>query len=156
MRRALRLGLLVALACPLLVAPSSRQEKPAAPPEAPAQEIPPEAAQRKNPIAASEESVALGKRLFTSQCVICHGEAGDGKGELAEEMGWKPPDFRDAEKMKERTDGALFHLLSEGHRDMPAQGKRLTEAQRWHLVNFIRSLGKSAPKEKPAPKPAQP
>ena len=33
---------------------------------------------------------------------------------------------------------------------MPGQGPRITDRQKWHLVNFIRSLGGKAP-EKPVP-----
>jgi len=149
MKRAWTWGLITLLACGLAAAWTSPQQE--APTPSRPKEIPPEAAQRKNPVAATAESVAFGKRLYASQCAMCHGEAGDGKGDLAEEMNLKMPEFTDAKKMKERTDGALFYMLTEGHIEahMPAQGRRLREEQRWHLVNYIRSLAK--PEEKPAP-----
>ncbi len=151
MKRGWTWGVITLLSCGLIAAWTSLQVE--APPPAAEKEIPAEAAQRKNPVAATAESVAFGKRLYTSQCAMCHGEAGDGKGDLAGEMNLKMPDFTDAKKMKERSDGALFYMITEGHVEahMPAQGRRLREEQRWHLVNYIRSLAK--PEEKPEPKP---
>ena len=43
--------------------------------------ISPEEAARKNPVRFSEISVERGKKIFQTQCVMCHGEKGDGKGE---------------------------------------------------------------------------
>jgi len=48
------------------------------------------------------------------------------------------------------TDGELFWKISEGRRPMPEFKKRLTEEQRWQLVNYVRTF---APKPAPAPKP---
>ena len=38
----------------------------------------PEAAKVKNPVAATPESVADGKRVYTQKCVSCHGINGEG------------------------------------------------------------------------------
>ena len=40
----------------------------------------PEAAKVKNPVAASPESVAAGKRVYTRMCGRCHGAEGKGDG----------------------------------------------------------------------------
>ncbi|MBI2956438.1 MAG: cytochrome c [Acidobacteria bacterium] len=114
--------------------------------------IPEEEKQRKNAVEATTESVEAGRKLFTSQCAMCHGEKGDGKGELAQEAKLTPPDFTEPETRKKRTDGELFYILTTGHGAMPGQGERMREVQKWHLINFIRSL---APAQKPADKPAE-
>ena len=62
----------------------------------------------------------------------------------------KPANFTDSHMMSEMTDGELFWKLSEGRRPMPSFKKRLTEEQRWQLVNFVRTF---AP---PPPLPAKP
>ena len=109
-----------------------------APPAEP--QMTPEDEARKNPIKPTKESIEAGKKLFESQCTMCHGERGDGKGDLAVERGWPIVDFTDAKPMKQRMDGALFFLITKGRRKMPEQGSRMKDEQMWHLVNFIRSL----------------
>src|SRR3974377_2121655 len=79
---------------------------------------------RKNPVAFTENSVARAKKLYQSQCAMCHGEKADGKGEVAEEMKVNPPDFTKPETLKDRTDGALFVILAVGSDTMPGQGTR--------------------------------
>jgi mono/diheme cytochrome c family protein len=102
--------------------------------------IPDEEKNRKNPIPANEESLEIGRKLYASQCALCHGEKGDGKGELAADMKLTVPDFTTTEWKKKRTDGELYYIMSTGHGRMPGQGDRLREVQRWHLVNFLRTL----------------
>lgn len=105
--------------------------------------IPEEEKAQKNPIPSTEESREAGRKIFSSQCTMCHGEKGDGKGDLAVEDNLPVPDFTRSETQKRRTDGELFFILKTGHGHMPAQGKRLREEQRWNLVNYIRSLSPS-------------
>jgi len=115
--------------------------------------IPEEEKNRKNPISPSPESVEMGGKLFSSQCAMCHGAKGDGKGDLAAELKLDMPDFTPAEWQKKRTDGALNYIINTGHGRMPGQGGRLLEAQKWHLVNFLRALGPSeAQKHESQPK----
>lgn len=116
---------------------------------------------RKNPIKSTKDSIEVGKKLFDSQCTMCHGEKGDGKGDLAVERGWQVVDFTDAKAMKEHSDAELFFCLTKGRAHMPGQENRLKDEQKWHIVNFIRSLAapvneKSPQKsEKPASQPRE-
>lgn len=114
--------------------------------------IPEADARKANPIKYTASSAAEGRRLFDSQCAMCHGEAGDGKGELAVSLvltnmkDWTQPDT-----LKEWTDGQLYYVMDKGKRHMPGQQGRMKEDQKWHLVNFIRSVTKkeAAPAKKP-------
>ena len=108
--------------------------------------IPEEEKNRKNPIPSSPESAETGGKLFSSQCALCHGAKGDGKGDLAVDLKLAMPDFTAAEWQKKRTDGELNYIINTGHGRMPGQGTRLLEAQKWHLVNFLRTLGPSEKK----------
>jgi len=112
--------------------------------------ITPEQKARKNPLRFTAVSVGRGKKLFTTQCAMCHGETGDGKGELVEEMKITTPDFTEPGALTNRTDGELFAILEVGVGVMPDQ-KRMVENQKWHLVNFLRSLS-GKPPEKPTGK----
>jgi len=114
--------------------------------------IPEEEKNRKNPISASPESVQTGGKLFSSQCTMCHGPKGNGKGDLAVDLKLEVPDFTVADWQKKRTDGELNYIINTGHGRMPGQGGRLLEAQKWHLVNFLRTLGPSDAPKHEAPK----
>ena len=109
--------------------------------------IPGEEAKRENPVKPTDESIATGKRLFTTQCAMCHGAEGDGKGELAGELKLTLHDWRDPATLKDLSDGALFYILSKGKDKMPGQEGRMKTDQQWNIINYIRSLAK---KEKPA------
>ena len=104
--------------------------------------VPAEDAKKQNPIKPTESSMAEGKHLFTSQCVMCHGAEGDGKGDLAVSLELAMKDWRDPESLRKWTDGELFYVLDKGKRHMPGQERRLKDDQKWHLMNFIRSLAK--------------
>jgi mono/diheme cytochrome c family protein len=102
--------------------------------------IPQEARLRKNPVPASSQAVENGRVLFSSQCVMCHGVRGDGKGDLAGRLTLAMPDFTDPSRQQARTDGDLFYILTQGHGAMPGQRERLPEMWKWELIHYIRSL----------------
>jgi len=109
--------------------------------------IPDADTKRPNPVPNIPEAIEAGKNLWASQCVMCHGAKGDGKGDLAVSMSWKVGSFTTAAWQAKRTDGDLFYIMSQGHGDMPAE-KRLVDQNKWEIVRFIRTLGPAAP---PAP-----
>lgn len=108
--------------------------------------IPEEEKERENPFKGDEEAIALGKKLFSSQCTMCHGLEGYGDADLAADMQLAMPDFTSS-KVRGRTDGELFYILSKGHGSMPAQGDRMPEKNRWSMVNHIRTLQSGAAAE---------
>jgi len=99
------------------------------------------AAKRPNPVPASSQSVATGQRLFAIYCTPCHGPEGKGDGPVATKF-IPPPDLTNAALQKARTDGYIQHVIGTGGAVMPAYGEALTPAERWHVVNFVRSLAK--------------
>jgi cytochrome c len=103
-------------------------------------EIPYEAKYRNNLREATPESIDNGKLIYSSQCTMCHGQSGDGKGDLASRLGYEMPDFTSAEVQKARTDGEWFYILSEGHGKMSGESERIRVNVRWDLVNYIRTL----------------
>ena len=77
-------------------------------------------------------------------CLPCHGPAGKGDGPVAgtlERNGVpvRPGNLSDP-KMRDQTDGALFWKISEGRSPMPTFQEALPEAQRWDIVNYVRTL----------------
>ncbi len=125
------------------------QEKKEAQKESPEFKIPSEEAQRENPMKPTPISLAQGKKLYGFDCAMCHGKEGEGKGDLAADMGLKLRDYRDPAALKEFTDGELFYILAKGKGKMPGDEDRMKPEQRWHMINYIRSLAKKAPPVQP-------
>lgn len=131
--------------------PEEKKAQDATPVPAPYR-IPEQDAKKPNPIKLSASSVAEGRRLYDSQCAMCHGATGDGKGELAVSLTLADmKDWTQPATLKDWTDGQLFYVMDKGKRHMPGQEGRMKEDQKWHLVNFIRSLAKKETKEEKKP-----
>ena len=101
---------------------------------------PAKARKLQNPVPETAESIASGKMVYTQRCASCHGEKGDGKGEKAGDLSLEPTNFTDAHETSLSTDGELFWKISEGHRPMPRFKDKLSENERWDLVNYIRTF----------------
>lgn len=104
--------------------------------------IPAAAKQMKNPVPATEEAVDDGMFNYMRHCQSCHGADGDGKSGRAEELSVKPSDLTNAREMGARTDGEIFWQITHGRSPMPAFQGKLTDTERWQLVDYIRSLAK--------------
>jgi len=109
--------------------------------------ISPEDAARKNPVKFTDVSVERGKKIFQTQCALCHGEKGDGKGDVATEMKLSLPDFTKPDALSGRTDGALFVIVGMGKDPMPSQKGRMPDQQMWNIVNYLRALGGKTPEK---------
>jgi len=104
-----------------------------------AHDVPDNVASVPNPIAADEESQSIGAELYALHCAVCHGANGEGDGPAAESLEKPPADLHESH-VQGLTDGAMFHIITHGKPDspMPAWEDTLAEAQRWHVVNFLR------------------
>jgi mono/diheme cytochrome c family protein len=103
--------------------------------------IPPEAANRSNPVKPSPESLARGKKIYSYDCAVCHGKNGDGKGDMTDMKGI--PDFTDPAVQKAHTDGEWFYMIQKGKGEMPPEGDRANTQDTWNLVNYVRSFAKA-------------
>ena len=102
---------------------------------------PPAEAQKKNPVAANESSRAAGQKIYFKTCAMCHGKTGDADGPAVIELNIHPATLSDP-KLATESDGALFWKITTGKKPMPTYGKRLSETDRWNLVNYVRTLSK--------------
>ncbi len=157
------LWLVLVLAAGCLWAQEEKKETPP-PPEAstaaaPASphpaEITAEDKAKKNPVKFTEVSVDRGKKIYGTQCALCHGDKGDGKGELATDMKLNLPDFTKPDSLKERTDGELFAIIGAGRDPMPSQAGRLSDVHRWNLVNYLRALSGKVPEKATGKEPEE-
>ena len=93
------------------------------------------------PVPYTTRSIATGKRLYLDNCSACHGALGKGDGPGAASLPSRPADLTAAHVLDHR-EGDLFWWLSFGISGsaMPGFADRLTEDERWDLVNFVRTL----------------
>jgi mono/diheme cytochrome c family protein len=105
--------------------------------------VPVAASREPNPVKATPESIAEGKKIYGYDCAQCHGAAGDAQTEVGKDL--KAADLTDPATLKDRTDGAIFYILRHGHGNMPREGDRVKPEQLWDLVNYVRSLARKPP-----------
>jgi mono/diheme cytochrome c family protein len=141
-----------ALFCAGAFISASQAQTPA--PAAPAVEfkVPAEAVHQVNPVKATAESQAHARKVYGYECAVCHGDAGDGAGDMAKSMKAKLPDFRDPSSLKSRTDGELFYIIENGMGEMEGEGQRLKPTDTWNLVIYIRSFAKLQASLAPGPR----
>lgn len=109
--------------------------------------ITPEDKVRKNPVKFTEESVDRGKSVYKTQCAMCHGAKGDGKGDLAGIMHLNLPDMTKPETLEKYTDGEINAMISSGSGPMPGEAHRMKPSTIWDLVNFLRTVEGKKPEE---------
>jgi mono/diheme cytochrome c family protein len=102
----------------------------------------------KNPVPATPESLATGKRLYDRLCAECHGATGHGDGEKAKKLAEagepKAPDLTDDKWDHGSTEGEIFVDIRDGLGSTMRglNGKPgIGPEEIWHLVNYVRSLG---------------
>ena len=93
-----------------------------------------------NPVAADQRSLVNGRKYFSINCAVCHGDLGDGNGYLKQlnpQYGFAPSLTLDI--TKNRSDGYLWGMMRNGRGLMPS-ANRIEEMDRWDVVNYLRGL----------------
>jgi mono/diheme cytochrome c family protein len=109
----------------------------------------PAAAALRNRVAATPDSLSEGKRAYDANCAGCHGNKAQGAVNagvtisIIQEMGGKQaPDLTDAATDHGSTDGEIFTVIKQGVPPTMMAGwdGRLSDAEIWSIVNYIRAL----------------
>ncbi|MBW7868394.1 MAG: cytochrome c [Brumimicrobium sp.] len=92
-----------------------------------------------NPIVLTAENQEAifkeGKRLYDINCIHCHGEKGDGKGQIVENGSYAGvPNYKNLQSLK---DGQLFYSIYYGKGMMGAHAMQLNNKEIWTLVHYI-------------------
>jgi mono/diheme cytochrome c family protein len=98
-------------------------------------------AQKKNPVAANPSSLAAGQKIYLKRCAACHGNAGNGDGPDAADLGIHPAKLSDP-AVRQQSDGELFWKITVGKKPMPGYGSRLSATDRWNAINYLRTLAR--------------
>lgn len=91
----------------------------------------------KSPLDSLSRDLARGEQLFTVYCAICHGDKGDGKGNLV-----KREKFLGVPSYKDRviTEGSVFHVITYGLNAMGSHANQLTQEERWQVTDYVLKL----------------
>lgn len=91
------------------------------------------------PIEISEKLLYRGQNRFDIYCALCHGGAGDARGIIPRHGFPRPPTFHST-RLREAPDGYLFNVITLGYGMMYDYADRITPADRWAIVAYIRAL----------------
>lgn len=79
-----------------------------------------------------------GKEIYSSKCMHCHGEKGDGNGQMSlNETFVGVPKYADRASI---SNGQMFYSIYYGKGSMGAHGSMLDKKEIWTLVHYIRNL----------------
>lgn len=96
----------------------------------------------KAPIAVTPATLRRGEERFNIYCAACHDRAGSGRG-MAVQRGFPPPIDLTSERVRKFADGEIFHVVTQGVRNMPSYAAQVPEDDRWAIVTWLRVLQRS-------------
>ncbi len=104
---------------------------------------PAKAQRAKNPYEGQETAVHAGQRLYSRNCLSCHGRTGKGTGDV--------PPLVD-ERLAAATPGEVFWFITRGNKNsgMPAWSV-LPASQRWEIVTYVKAMASQPAQQASAP-----
>jgi mono/diheme cytochrome c family protein len=107
-----------------------------------------------NPIPYSEGVVKEGEAIYKKMCMHCHGEKGDGMGQIAINGKIEGiPSYTAA--LKTLPEGKMFHTITYGKGLMGSHAGQLNKEERWKVIFWVKALqnGGTYPVDTNATKP---
>lgn len=104
---------------------------------------------RPNPVPPTESSLARGEELYLRFCAPCHGPDGSGASGYIIPAGY-PPFPLVTDRVRQFSDGYIYGMIRVGRGLMPSYGHRISEFDRWNVVNYVRLLQGVLPSPPPA------
>ena len=91
------------------------------------------------PFAVDPKLLERGRERFEIFCAPCHGRLGDGQGMIVQ-RGFKiPPSFH-IDRLRQAAPGYLFDVITNGFGAMVDYRGRISPADRWAIVAYVRAL----------------
>ncbi len=86
----------------------------------------------------AKEILKEGKEIYSSKCMHCHGEKGDGNGQMSLNGTFVGvPNYADRASI---SNGQMFYSIYYGKGSMGAHGSMLDKKEIWTVVHYIRNL----------------
>jgi mono/diheme cytochrome c family protein len=98
-----------------------------------------------NPLAQDDErALRRGADVFATFCRTCHGDRALGNAPVTL-RGVPPPPSLLADKVRQMSDGQIFHIITYGQGNMSPLAAQVTREDRWRAVLYVRSLQRTQP-----------
>ncbi|MEZ5276195.1 MAG: cytochrome c [Opitutaceae bacterium] len=95
------------------------------------------------PMDVTDELLDRGQDRFQIFCLPCHGALGDGNG-ITKQYGMAAtPSYHDP-RLREMAEGEIFNTITHGKNLMGRYGDKLTPADRWAVIAYVRALQTAA------------
>jgi mono/diheme cytochrome c family protein len=104
-------------------------------------------AELRNPYRPTTQTLAEGKALFETYCLVCHGEGGKGDGPIADKIP-HPPSLVSGPVLQ-FPPGRIFHVITMGTTKMPSYATQLSASERWKIVTYVHTSLQGLPEDQP-------
>ena len=105
-------------------------------------------------VEVSEALFARGQERYGIYCAPCHGHSGYGNGAVARRaeqlklmgrqgMEWVAPTNYHDDALRQKAPGYLFHVITNGVRNMSGYASQIGVADRWAIVAYLKALQRS-------------
>jgi mono/diheme cytochrome c family protein len=91
------------------------------------------------PFPVDDKVMARGRERFDIFCSPCHGRTGAGDGMVVRRGFRQPLPYRD-DRLKNRTVGYLFDVITNGVGAMPPYSPQIAALDRWAIIAYVRAL----------------
>jgi mono/diheme cytochrome c family protein len=91
------------------------------------------------PVAVTRPLLDRGRERYNIYCAPCHGGVGDGAGMIVERGFRRPPSFH-IERLRDAPAGQIYDVISNGFGAMASYASRVSVADRWAIVAYLRAL----------------
>ena len=91
------------------------------------------------PVPVTKELVDRGQDRYNIYCIVCHGPVGNGNGMIVRRGFPQPPTYHD-DRLRNAPVGHFFDVMTNGWGRMNSYADKLSAADRWAVVAYIRAL----------------
>jgi mono/diheme cytochrome c family protein len=90
-------------------------------------------------VKVNEKLLRRGEDRYKIFCTPCHGLQGDGYGMIAM-RGMKHPPSYHIDRMRQAPNGYFYDVISNGFGAMYGYSERISPADRWAIISYVRAL----------------
>lgn len=91
------------------------------------------------PVPVTKELIDRGQDRYSIYCIVCHGPVGAGDGMVVRRGFPQPPTYHD-DRLRNAPVGHFFDVMTNGWGKMNSYSDKLSAADRWAVVAYIRTL----------------
>ncbi len=91
------------------------------------------------PFPVTRAVLERGRQRYDIFCSPCHSRVGNGEGMVVQRGYRHPPSFH-ISRLREAPVGLFFDAMSNGFGAMPSYASRISPADRWAIIAYIRAL----------------